>query len=451
MLWGLPMDLQWLRNVKRWITSSLWGTMESSTWVYLPDTALIEIYCHLHDQDRANMALVCRSWLRAFHAPCLWRHRSVELGGYRAVISGVRACSFADQHGKYLRHLILYCNHPSNHTSKVVQKNIDSFLQKIQDCRLVSFDLERLELDRFWKFDHLREKVVESLCRFFRSQRHIEEFDMSSAQCSLTNGCKLLESLGNSSGHVLKTLGIEDFFHTRLAIYQVKRFKHTMGTFTALQDLSINYSCLSEDILHILNKNLAGKLTRILIKVYKPDPHFHRISGRTWKLLKTSCPDLTVEVWFESIGMSSEVIPILVPEMPLQDMHMWSGYDDDTDWNLSETLNYLGVHHKKTLQSLSLELDNNQEYVDDILVRMLSRCTCLHELTINAVLHVFTIEAICEMIQENKIFLQVLHVTVCGLTDTEWAELSYLREKFTPMLKERHVDFKLQSDLMIDS
>lgn len=48
--------------------------------------------------------------------------------------------------------------------------------------------------------------------------------------------------------------------------------------------------------------------------------------------------------------MSSEVIPILVPEMPLQDMHMWSGYDDDTDWNLSETINYLGVHHKKTLR-----------------------------------------------------------------------------------------------------
>ena len=240
---------------------------KESIWNNLPDTALINIYLCLQDRWKVNMALACKNWNRVMHTPCLWRTRYLELGGYRAMLAGERACSFAESHGAHLQYLYLTCTHPSFPACKIIQSTIDQFLQKIQTAKLLYFQLERLNMDTFWKFENLKGKVVCSLARFFRRQRHLVNFNMSDAHFSLSSGCRVLESVGSASGCTIKSLYLEDFFHTRLAIYEVNRFINAFSKFTNLSEIFVNYSYLCDEVLECMATNLAGKLMKITCRV----------------------------------------------------------------------------------------------------------------------------------------------------------------------------------------
>ena len=45
--------------------------------------------------------------------------------------------------------------------------------------------------------------------------------------------------------------------------------------------------------------------------------------------------------------MSSEIIPILVPDAPVHEIHMWTGFDESADWQLNQTMQHIGSHHKQ--------------------------------------------------------------------------------------------------------
>ena len=51
---------------------------------------------------------------------------------------------------------------------------------------------------------------------------------------------------------------------------------------------------------------------------------------------------------------------------------------------------------------LSLELDNNHEFVDDNVLALLQKCKKLNQLTLNANVVVSTIRAICLLRSEKK-------------------------------------------------
>ncbi|ESP01509.1 hypothetical protein LOTGIDRAFT_139698 [Lottia gigantea] len=377
--------------------------MDSPSWKNLPDIALIEVYSYLSDADRGNMALTCRNWSDIFKSPRLWRSRYFELGGYKAAHHGQMAIKFTEKYGPYIRYLTLSCSHPSTHTCKIIQKTMENFLINIETAKIIEFELGRLELERFWKYDNVREKLVDSFVRFFQHQKNMKMFDMSVAQCPLTMGCKLLEALVASSGDTLTDLCLEDFFHSRLAVFQVKRFRCLIAGFTNLSFLSLNYNCISETIIEILTTSLSGKLRNFSLKVYRSDPHFHHIPTPVWRRFHQSCPCLEVDMWFESIGSASETVPILVPDIPLKDIHIWTGYDDDSEWNLHRTLMHIGNNFKQTLRNVSLELDNNHEILDEAIKNLISKCKKLKDLTINAFVTVEIITQICELQEENKI------------------------------------------------
>ncbi|XP_041348758.1 F-box only protein 39-like [Gigantopelta aegis] len=444
------MGLSWLKALAASTRYTFWSQKDDQMWSCLPDTALVEIYLCLPDHDRLSMSLTCKNWNNVFSYPCLWRTRYIELGGYKAISAGERACKFADSHGDHVRYLFLSCTHPSSHSCKVIQMTIDNFLFKIQNAKLLHFELVRLNLDRFWKFEHLKEKIVHSFARFLLGQRNMLNFDMGDAHFSLTSGCRILEAIGSASGSTIKDLDIEDFFHSRLAMFQVKRFRNAFAMFTNLSCLSLNYNCLSDEIFECLAKTLAGKLKNISCTIYRTDPHYHRISSFSWKNLKAVCPSLTVDFWFESIGMSVDINRILVPEAPVREMHLWTGFDDSADWQLGDTINHIAAHHKQ-IGLISMELDNNRESVDGPLVAMVRECKGLRELYVNAVLAVATIDEICELQTDGKIDLHTFHVTTCGLTELECAELLFIKEKHLPVMQQRGLDFKMSSDYYTDS
>lgn len=57
----------------------------------------------------------------------------------------------------------------------------------------------------------------------------------------------------------------------------------------------------------------------------------------------------------------------------------------------------------KFSESVSFELDNTQEIVDQPLLHLAAKCKKLKELSINAMISVKTVEDICEMLREKTI------------------------------------------------
>ena len=57
-------------------------------------------------------------------------------------------------------------------------------------------------------------------------------------------------------------------------------------------DLSLNYNCLNEEIVEQYAR--SGKLETLSVKVYKNDPHYHKIPNCTWSRIKKKCPLLEV-------------------------------------------------------------------------------------------------------------------------------------------------------------
>ncbi|XP_052799485.1 F-box only protein 39-like [Mya arenaria] len=426
-------------------------TNNQPKWVNLPDVVLIEMFKLLSDADRLRASQVCKSWSLAFSTPCLWRSRSFELGGYRAQINGNKASQFAEGFGSYLRNLSISCSHPSYYTCKLFQKSIDQLFSTLKEAetQLIEFEMCRLELERYWKYDTPKEKLVGLFAKFLKTQRRIKCFDMSTAQLPAYGGCRVLDAVAFQSGSSVQDMIIEDFFHSRLVLHSVKKFHKTIGKFTNLKYLALNYNCLSDSILEIFAKSLEGKLTFLNIKVFRYDPHLHRISGLAWKRLARACPQMRVSFWIESIGLHNEIAPILVKEAPVKDVHVWTGYDDDSDWRLADTVNHIAESYTSTLETVSFELDNTGEIVDEALLALVVRCKRLRELNVNAMIAVQTVEELCEMVRHRKIDLTLLHLTCCGLQNEEWKLLASLADIHAQTFKEMNINFNLTCDLYI--
>ncbi|XP_041363656.1 F-box only protein 39-like [Gigantopelta aegis] len=417
--------------------------MDDHMWSNLPDTALIEIYLCLQDPERVNMSMTCKNWNRIFSSPCLWRTWYIELGGYNYISTGERICKFADGHGDHPKYLFLSYDHRRHHTCKIIQRTIDDFLDKIQNAKLVNFEFQNAS----FMFETLKENVVDSFARFFRGQTNMVDFNMERSHLSLTSGCRILHAIGSASGNTIRNLDIEDFFDSMLAMFQVKQFINALSKFTNLSFLALNYNCLSDDILECLTQNLAGKLKHISCRVCRTDPHFHRISSYSWKSLKSVCPKLSIDFWFESIGLSADIIRVLVPEAPLHEIYIDTRFDHNADWlQLSETIDHIAKHHKQ-ITVLSVKLHNNHDSIDDSLVSMVTQCPALRVLFVRSVLKVSTIDEICTLQTEHKIDLQTFHVTTCGLTEMEYAELIYVSAKHLSVMQERGLNFEIRAVL----
>ncbi|XP_061198394.1 F-box only protein 39-like [Saccostrea echinata] len=424
--------------------------MEQSMWEHLPDVVIIEVYKYLKDEEKVNAALTCKNWGRLYYTPCLWRTRHFDVGGYRIHANALKACQFATLLGRHVHNLSINCSHPSYHTAKLFQKTMNELLFKMRHSKLIEFELERLELERFWRCESARDRLISSFVRFFRYQNRLQIFDMTAAQFSSIGGIRVLETLGSQSGDTIKEMYIEDFFHPRLAVFQVPRYINCLTLFKSVEFLALNYNCISEEVILLFAKTLAGKLDMINIKVYKNDPRFHRISGNAWRELKRACPKVIITFWFESIGFMHEIVPILVKEIPVRDFHIWTGYDDDADWRLNDTIRHLHLTYKHCIDSVSLELDNTHEMVDEEILQLVKTCKCLRDLTLNAVILVSTVREIMELQRERKIELRTLRVTACSLTELEWAQLAEIKDYYSPMIEERGLDFKFTTDLIID-
>lgn len=275
-------DVTWRRRYvisSNFVLTSLWNNltvfayiqlllskMEANQWHCLPDIGIIFVYTYLNDNDRRNMSLVCKNWSRLFHSSCLWRRRQFYFGGYHPHLIQEKACKFALHYGRHLRFLTIQSGHPSYQTCSLFQEAAAKFLVAIRrKSNIYEFNLRRLEIDRFWRNEEARDKLIASVSSFLKNQGKMKIFDMSYARVSLAEGCRILESLGLQSGSTLKTLHIEGLFHSHLSVFKLNRFQIAMSNFTSLHTLVLNYNCLFDEVLYTLGK--TGRQTFKFMKI----------------------------------------------------------------------------------------------------------------------------------------------------------------------------------------
>ncbi len=246
-----------------------------SKWAYLPSVVVEKIYTTLtKDGDKYAMSQVCKRWSQQFHCASIWRFRRYSFGTYRTNRNEERAVEFAKRHANHLRCLVISCNHPSWHTCKRFCNTIETFFVTLtrsrnDGCQLKEFDFYGLYAQRYWRYNKLRDKAIASLSHFLCYQRRLEIFSMPVAFLPPANGFRVLAALSKTCGRSLSILNIEDFFHGRMAIFQVPRYKGIIANFRALTSLYVNYSYLSNDLIDTLSLSLDEKFSYLSIKVRK--------------------------------------------------------------------------------------------------------------------------------------------------------------------------------------
>ncbi|XP_074641339.1 F-box only protein 39-like [Tubulanus polymorphus] len=344
----------------------------------------------------------------------------------------------------------IVCRTPTYLTCKRVQQCLTTFFGTLYGkVKLKRFQAKELQVEKFWRYDLTRSKLIVSLNRFLRGQKSLRYFDMRSSTFIISDGIKILESIGYHSGHSLTHLNITDFFHSRLTIFRISKFNDTMKHFKNLQHISMNYNCLSESVLETLANNCSC-LSTMEIKVHRNDPHDHRLTGAAWKNLTKCCPEFMVQFDFASTCKYHMLTGILVPEIPLTELQIRSGFESEDEWHIPQSIHHISDSFSDSLENLKLDIDNSDQLFDMALLDLVSKCRKLKNLVVDATFCIPTIEEICQLQEDGKINLKKFYATCCSATEIDWAELLYVETRYKPMLNNQGVDFRFSTDMIVD-
>ncbi|NXJ53717.1 FBX39 protein, partial [Spizaetus tyrannus] len=393
---------------------------EQSSWAHLPDVCLRHVFHWLDDRDRSQAALVCKKWSCAMYSGSLWRRRTITFYGRPSrahTLELQSALWYVKKFGKYLEHLEIKLSNPYNtaFTQKfqVTMKGLLSHLGKC-NSRLVSLSIKYLELDRLiWK-NAVRAQFMKNLATFLkRMSKQLDYLNLKGARVTLEEGCELLNSLSClTNKSFVSEINIEDFFSLHPPVYSSTLFHQAMSKFRSLVILSLNYNCISDELLDILRKHSAHSLCTLNIKCHIHDPHGQVVWGMSWANLAKRAPKLNVNFFFERVMKHDHLARILLVEIPVRSISLRSCYFSDPDWTMRPTLTNILPAYWHVLQKLTLELNNDHELLDDELLQLILSCKRLLFLKVWAFLSVTFMERLLQNRAERKCILTTIKVRI---------------------------------------
>ncbi|NWH79169.1 FBX39 protein, partial [Piaya cayana] len=392
---------------------------EQSAWVYLPDTCLSHVFCWLDDKDRVEAALVCKNWSRALSFGSLWRSRTITFCGQPSSPSFdesefVRALWFTKKFSKYLRHLEVklpnFYNTNATQNFLIIMRDLFSHLRKC-NRRLEFLSIEHLGLDcPIWK-SRSRAQFIRILAQFLKKMsKHLKYLNLKGARVSLEDGCKLLNCLSwLKCENSISKMNIEDFFHTRLHIHSSTLFHQTMSKFHNLVTLTVNYNCVSDELLDMLRKRSAHSLCTLNIKCHSDDPHQQLVSRTSRTNLVERAPKLSMNFSFEKVLKHDHLARILEAVMPIKSIVLRNGYVSNPAWIMMPTFTNLLPAYCHTLQRLTLELRNNEERLENELLQFILSCRRLLFVKVWAFLSVTFVEKLLQNRARGDCILTTIH------------------------------------------
>ena len=322
-------------------------------WKFLPEPALVEIYKRVADCDRLSMARTCRRWHSVFGNSEIWRHRSFRFGGlrkYRTVVW--KALKVSRAFGRHFRSMEITCDHPTRAVaglfSHTLRKLVGVF--KWKNIQLRRLSIPRLQMDRNYRNPSIKNRLSIAICRLLKMQTSLVCFDMNNAGFDALHASQILKALTSRDDFELRELNLEDFASNRLNLYDKVYFKDAIARLSHLSRLYINYSYVNDDVMRIITQTCGHCLEEFGVKIYRLEAHNHVISPACWNDLKERSPNLKANIYFEGVANSSVVQAILIPQIPVKWLQVWSGKKMYyLDWKLRDTLKYIGQNFNETI------------------------------------------------------------------------------------------------------
>ncbi|KAM9453828.1 F-box only protein 39-like [Salvelinus alpinus] len=400
-------------------------------WANLPDVCLWQVFWWLRDRDRVKAALVCHHWHHVMRSPSLWRVRNFNFSGrisrtHRSELE--TAVCYAKTYGSYLENLEIRFSHPLNSlVSRRFQQTLRTFLAALRKTggQLRRLTVNHMELDRAAWSRSVRKALVRSLTFYLRREgSRLGYLSLRGARLNLPQGLEVLEAVAAAQQHThlgrrpgITHLNLEDFFSQPLAVFVNPAFPQVMNRFQGLCTLTLNYSCVSDELLAALSaacRSLGGggSLQTFTIRCHIHEPHSQVVWGDAWSHLAQHCPDLRVKITVERILDVDTLGRILLREIPLRLLSLTSCYFSEQDWSAKPALTNLVPCYRSCLQKLTLDLNNSHESVDEELLEVVLLCSRLVFLKVWAFLDISFLDRLLQKRLEKKTILRTIKVRI---------------------------------------
>ncbi|XP_062590419.1 F-box only protein 39-like [Saccostrea cucullata] len=408
--------------------------MDPSDWNVLPDLVLLEVFSQLGDEDRLTTALVCKNWHRIFQSPQLWRTRRVIFSAENPFTVATKSLGFLRSFGKNLKHLTVGFSTPTFRNAKQISKAVELFFRKasrISDLRISEFTLQNANMEVRWHFILSRNRIVSALCMFLKSLQEVSLINLIAAKMSLTDGCRVLESLGRGKAYkTLKTAFIEDMFQAHVSPNRHKRYTSAITRFKSISWMYTNYDTINSVILSNISKHMGKKFHKLTLTI-DSDVSSNIIQNKDWNDFFNNCQNVEVVLYIYASAFKQDVPSILVSGIPLKEIDIVSWPSTESarralESQISRTLGHISTTFCHRLECLTLHLDRNPPIDSDLLL-VLRRCQHLKELNLYCKLKVETVQAMCQMQQQRMIDLHAITLAIHGLSETEWRTLTAVR------------------------
>ncbi|XP_030633992.1 F-box only protein 39-like [Chanos chanos] len=403
-----------------------------SPWALLPDVCLRLIFFWLRDRDRVRAALVCRQWHRVVHSPSLWRQRTFNFTGRFSRIRRSEletAVSYVRAYGRYLEDLEIRFSHPTNSmVSRRFQQTLRTFLAALRKTRsrLRTLTVHHMELDRTIWCRSVRNALVRSLTFYLRREgSRLHYLSLRGARFNLAQGLEVLQAVAKAQQHIymlrrtgLVILNLEDFFSQPLAVYNSPDFATVMRLFRGLTSITLNYRCLSDELLDALAMSCVdlsgrrGSLRSFTVHCHSQEPHAQVIWGDAWARLAGRCPELRVHITVEGILGPDRLSRILLREIPVSSLSLTSCYFSEHDWSAKPALTHVVPSYSNCLQKLTLDMNNSHESLDEELLELVLMCSKLIYLKVWAFLDFSFLHRLLQKRLDKKCILKTIKIRI---------------------------------------
>ncbi|XP_061197408.1 F-box only protein 39-like [Saccostrea echinata] len=408
--------------------------MGLSDWNVLPDLVLLEVFSQLGDEDRLTTALVCKNWHRIFQSPQLWRARRVIFSAENPFTVATKSLGFLKSFGKNLKDLTVGFSSPNFRNAKQISKASELFFRKascISDLRIREFTLQNANMEVHWHFILSRNRIISALCKFLRSLQEVSLINFIAAKMSLTDGCRVLESLGRGkASKTLKTAFIEDMFQAHVSPNRHERYTSAITKFKSISWMYTNYNTINSAILSNISKHMGKQFHKLTLTI-DSDVSSNIIQNKHWNDFSSNCQNVEVVLYIYASAFKQDVPSILVSGIPLKEIDIVSWPSTESarralESQISRTLGHISTTFCHRLECLTLHLDRNPPIDSDLLL-VLKRCKQLKELNLYCKIRVETVQAMCQMQQQRMIDLHAITLAIHGLSEIEWRTLTEVR------------------------
>ncbi|XP_042287572.1 F-box only protein 39-like [Thunnus maccoyii] len=412
---------------------------KTSCWGILPDVCLRHVFSFLPDGDRMSADVVCHHWHKVMRSPSLWRFRLFQFSGRLSKFRQSEYCSsvgYARSLGVYLERLeVSVCPPRRSLIAQRLEQTISGLFSELTRVKapLKSLTLIKLELDRTAWTLGLRNSLVNCLIHFLRKASKLTTISLNWMRNSMHQGLELLSALSHSQRRFpptrcyISSLNLEGFFSGAVPVHLNSNVPCIMRHLQGLTDLSLSYSCLSDELLMALqHRHRGGRLNprrdEITLQTFSlhctlNEPHRQPVCGGSWATLASSSPDLKVKITVHQVINTDRLARILRPEIPLTEYTMVAFYSPDEGWTAKPVLCDMLPQYSRSLQHLSLDLSNCSEPLDVELLELVKMCERLEHLGIWAFLEVITVEKLLHIRLTQRSLLNNIRVRIYSVND----------------------------------